>query len=170
MTAQNLLTRVAVFIILRNNKGQILMHQRANTGYLDGYYDLSCSGHVDAGESIQEAAVRELAEEIGITADPQDLKLVHIYQAFIDTPYLNFTFLLDSWQGTSEIKEPNKCSNLAYFDADNLPERCTLGVRVNERAGFGCELSYSKITKESLQQEWPDLYAELHERLTKADA
>lgn len=147
MSGEKLLTRSAVFIILRNEAGEILLQQRANTGYLDGYYDFTCSGHVDEGESIHEAAIRELTEEIGVTADPADLRLVHINQNFIDIPYFNFTFELSKWRGTPTIMEPHKCSDLSFFAINALPEKCTLNVRVNERENFDSNLTFSKITK-----------------------
>jgi 8-oxo-dGTP pyrophosphatase MutT (NUDIX family) len=144
--AEKLETRAAVFIIMRNSDGEVLLQQRANTGYLDGYYDFACSGHVDKGESIHETAIRELFEEVGVKAQPEDLKLVHINQNFIDTPYINFTFILDTWQGIPTICEPEKCSDLKFFATDNLPKLCTLNVRLNEQQSFAQELSYSKVT------------------------
>lgn len=151
--AEKLVSHVAVFIILRNDAGEILLQQRANTGYHDGYYDFACSGHVDEGESIHEAAVRELKEELNIVADPADLHLVHINQNFMDTPYMNFTFTLNKWQGTPVIQEPHKCSDLRYFSPTKLPKLCTLNVRVNEAHGFSDTLSFSKVTS--------DVYREL---------
>ena len=144
--AEKLITHVAVFIVLKNEAGHVLLQQRANTGYLDGYYDFACSGHVDAGESLHEAAIRELKEEIDITAKPDDLKLVHVNQNFLDKAYINFTFELDVWQGTPKICEPHKCSDLQFFDKNNLPSKCTVNVRLNEREAFASKLSYSKIT------------------------
>ncbi len=146
--AEKFVCRMAVFVIIRDQEHRILLQQRTNTGYLDEYYDLACSGHVDEGESIREATVRELQEELGITARQDDLKLVHINQNFIDVPYTNFTFVLDKWEGEPSVCEPEKCSNLAYFPLDRLPERCTPSVRVNEQAGFGSELTYSKVTEQ----------------------
>ena len=150
--AEKLVTRMAVFIMIRDDQGRLLLQQRANTGYMDGYYDFACSGHVDEGETIIEAAVRELKEEIGITAKAEDLKLVHINQNYLDRAYANFTFELRAWEGEPTICEPDKCSDLAYFAPDNLPEKCTLGVRVNERAGFSSELGYSKVTPDNYEQ------------------
>lgn len=36
-----------------------------------GYWDLSCTGHVDPGENYTQAAVRELREELGLDAKPK---------------------------------------------------------------------------------------------------
>lgn len=149
---EKIISRMAVFVIIRKPTGELLLQQRANTGYMDGFYDLSCSGHVDEGESIREAAIRELAEEIGVKATEDDLQLIHINQNFLDQTYANFTFLVDKWQGEPTLCEPEKCSDLDYFAPDALPEKCTLSVRVNQRYRFGPELTYSKVT--------PDNYAE----------
>lgn len=150
--AEKLWSRAAVFILMRNDAGEILLQQRAHTGYLDGFYDFACSGHVDDGESIHEAAVRELQEELGITASPDDLRLVHINQNYLDTPYFGFIFALSKWVGEPDIKEPEKCSDLAYFSPDNLPEKCTLTVRVVERAGFGDTLAFSKVDRDNFEE------------------
>lgn len=143
---------IAVFIIVRNEQGEILLHQRANTGYLDGYYDFP-SGHVEPGEDLKTAAVRELAEEVGLVASPEDLQLIHVNQNELDTPYIGFTFVATAWQGEPTIMEPEKCSDIRFASPDSLPEKCTLGVRINERDDFSDDLSFSFVD--------PDRFAEL---------
>lgn len=61
---KGLLHRVSV-IYLYNNKGEILIQHRA-----DGRLDHSSAGHVDEGESYEEAAKRELFEELGVANAP----------------------------------------------------------------------------------------------------
>ncbi len=66
---------VAVYLVLGKKQQQqqqqgalknqsILMSLRKDTGYMDGFYSL-CAGHVDEGETVLEAMVREAREEIG---------------------------------------------------------------------------------------------------------
>ena len=146
------MTRMAVFVILRNEQGEILLQQRANTGYLDGYWDLP-SGHVEYGESIQQTAVRELLEEVGVRVHEEDLTLVHIDQYFIgradNRDYVNFTFSASNWQGEPKICEPEKCSAIGWFKPGALPEKCVNVVRVNEAAGFSDHLTFSTTDAES---------------------
>jgi len=52
----------AAFAIVRNGLGQVLLVRRAN----DGYWELP-GGRVQVGESASAAAVREVAEEAGVT-------------------------------------------------------------------------------------------------------
>ena len=64
--AQGLLHR-AVHVLVFNKRGDILLQQRSMLKDAHpGVWDSSVSGHLDAGEAYETAAVRELAEEMGI--------------------------------------------------------------------------------------------------------
>jgi 8-oxo-dGTP diphosphatase len=147
--ADRFTTRIAVFVLLRNDKGEILLQQRAGN-YLSGYWDFP-SGHGEYNEGLRESAVRELMEEVGLTARPEDLRLVHIEQFFVDQEYINFIFACDTWQGEPRICEPDKCSGVAFFAPDNLPEKCVNAVRAVEAAGFSDELTYSITNSENYE-------------------
>jgi 8-oxo-dGTP diphosphatase len=148
--ADRFTTHVAVFVVVRNKNGEILLQQRANTGFLDGYWDFP-SGHLEPGESLIEAARRELHEEVGLTVAESDLQLVHINQNHLDTPYMSFTFLAHAWEGEPKIGEPDKCSALAFFAPDKLPAKCSLGVRVNEHNEFGTNLGYTFVNRDNFE-------------------
>ncbi|MFG2884526.1 NUDIX hydrolase [Streptomyces sp. NPDC048297] len=63
---ENWLHRIAA-TICRDREGRILVLRRAETlSRFPGHYDAMVGGAVDVGESYEEAAVRELAEELGI--------------------------------------------------------------------------------------------------------
>jgi isopentenyldiphosphate isomerase len=63
---KNLLHRV-VYIIVEDHEGRILLQKRgpAVRSY-PNRWDISSAGHVDAGESYEAAAKREMGEEIGV--------------------------------------------------------------------------------------------------------
>ena len=66
--AQGLLHR-AVHVLVFNKRGDVLLQQRSMLKDAHpGVWDSSVSGHLDAGEAYESAAVRELAEEMGIDA------------------------------------------------------------------------------------------------------
>ena len=64
----------AVHILVFDATGRVLLQKRSMLKDLSpGLWDSSCSGHLDAGEEYDAAAVRELAEEIGITVMPPEM-------------------------------------------------------------------------------------------------
>lgn len=57
----------AVFVLIYDKHNRLLWQKRSLAKDINpGMWVTSASGHVDAGESYQEAAVRELKEELGI--------------------------------------------------------------------------------------------------------
>lgn len=139
------MTRQAVFVVIRNEQGEILLQQRANTGCLDGYWDLP-SGHIEYGESLRDAAARETKEEVDVDVSPDDLTLIHIEQFYVEKDYVNYTFEAKKWGGEPKIREPEKCSAIGWFAVDALPEKCVNAVRSNEASGFSKDLTYSVTT------------------------
>lgn len=62
------------FVIVRSSVGQVLVHRRSDHKDLwPGRWDLCVGGVVTAGEDWEHAAVRELAEEVGVVVRPGDL-------------------------------------------------------------------------------------------------
>ena len=67
---------LTVHIWIVNDKGQVLIQQRANNVYImPGRWAIT-SGSVVAGESSRTGAARELYEELGIRAPKQSLKFI----------------------------------------------------------------------------------------------
>jgi isopentenyl-diphosphate delta-isomerase type 1 len=61
----------AVHVLVSDPAGRFYLQKRADTkDNHPGVWDSSCSGHLAAGEAYAKAAVRELAEELGIATDP----------------------------------------------------------------------------------------------------
>ena len=70
MRAQVLRHR-AVFIAVVNSAGELLIHQRSAMKDLwPSWWDLAVGGVVSAGEGYDDAALRELDEEVGIAGVP----------------------------------------------------------------------------------------------------
>jgi len=61
----------ATYVLVFNGGGQIFVHLRtADKDVYPSYYDVAVGGVVGAGETYDEAARREVEEEIGIVAAP----------------------------------------------------------------------------------------------------
>ncbi|MCD6476537.1 MAG: NUDIX domain-containing protein [Candidatus Aenigmarchaeota archaeon] len=69
----------AVHIWIYNSKGEILLQKRAeDKDYWPGMWDISTAGHISAGETPEQTAIRELEEELGIKVDLSKLKFIGI--------------------------------------------------------------------------------------------
>lgn len=115
---------VALLLIKKeNNKEYILLQKRQNTGIQDNKYDLSCSGHLEANETVKEAMTREAKEELGIVIKEQDLIYNSTTHArFSDGEYLLISFVTNKYEGIPSIMEPNKCSELKWYEINTLPK------------------------------------------------
>ncbi len=105
--------------------GELLLHRRHNTGYIDGFYSTP-SGHAEPEELPIACAVRELKEESGLTVKPEDLKLSVVVArraAEHDHERVDFFFEASKWQGEAKICEPHKCDDMGWFPLDDLPEK-----------------------------------------------
>ncbi len=62
-----------VWIWIINDKGQILVQKRAATKKnLPNKWDMPSAGHVDAGETLLQACVRETGEDLGLKTKESD--------------------------------------------------------------------------------------------------
>ncbi|WP_067147764.1 NUDIX hydrolase [Pseudotamlana agarivorans] len=100
-----------VHIWLYTNKGEVLLSQRsAKKAICPLMWDVSVAGHVDAGETLKQAAIREIQEEIGLLVTAKDLQQIGVFNCFqsyengmIDNEFHN-TFLAELKVPLSELK------------------------------------------------------------------
>ncbi|MFK3980575.1 NUDIX domain-containing protein [Micromonospora sp. NPDC050397] len=114
---------VDVLILLQRPDGDILLTERAGGIYLSGHWSVP-GGKVDDGEPVTLAAIREVAEETGITLLPRHLTFIgvtHHLPPHRDSR-IGFAFLATGWEGEPRNIEPEKCSQLAWYAPDSLPD------------------------------------------------
>ena len=113
---------IDVHVILRR-AGRILLLRRAGNVYASGQLCLP-SGHLEEGEHILDAAIREAKEETGITLDPATMRLalsIHQRNPASTHTRIGFAFEPGHWDGQPAIGEPDRCSELLWADPGNLP-------------------------------------------------
>jgi 8-oxo-dGTP pyrophosphatase MutT (NUDIX family) len=110
----------------------VLLQQRKNKKYTNGWWETGASGHVDKGENPLQAVVHESEEELGIVIDPKDIKFMNVAcnKSAWDPEsgaYYNFYFTCDKWTGEPKIGEPDKSYQIKWFDVKKLPEQMIQG-------------------------------------------
>lgn len=138
---------VASHLLLENDQGEVLFLRRNGTGYADGQWSVP-AGHVDPGETLVEACIREAGEEIGIRLADADVRAALI-QHKQDTDGeeridIFFAAALPPAQ-MPIIAEPNECDALQWTAADAPPEPLVAYVRAALEAigeGQGRFLNY----------------------------
>ncbi|MGN1479584.1 MAG: NUDIX domain-containing protein [Acutalibacteraceae bacterium] len=121
-----------------DGKMQVLLQKRSKTkDSYPGCYDISSAGHIPAGSDYKESAIRELKEELGITAAPDDLIycgqrkfLVNTSfngKKFIDNQVSNVYALVLDYDESAFTPDNVEVESVRWFDFDE----CFYNVRNN---------------------------------------
>ncbi len=98
----------SVHIWILDGDEVLLQKRSADKECFPGLYDLSAAGHVRAGETPEEAAIRETYEEIGLLLTKEQLHFVTVqkirYQQdeFVSNEY-NYVYVVRAAKGSWEI-------------------------------------------------------------------
>ena len=114
--------------VLIERDGCVLFMRRAGTGFFDGLWSLP-GGHVEDGESLRDAARRELAEELDIDVAAEALEMLGVVHRRSDTNRIDFFLRATHWRGEPRVAEPHKCDALAWHAADAPPAHTVPYVR-----------------------------------------
>lgn len=117
----------------KTGSAEVLLQKRsANKDSFPGCYDISSAGHIPAGEDFLPSALRELKEELGLTAKAEDLHeaFVHIgYKeaVFYGQLFRNYEYshvYLYEWDGEPEELQlqPEEVESVLWMDYRRLSE------------------------------------------------
>ncbi len=124
MVGHDLVMTVGCGVLIENDKGQVLLQKRSDTGEW-------CvpGGALEPGETYKEAASREVFEEVGIKVDEEDLQLFGLYSGDdreihypnTDVVYsLSVIFKCDRYSGTIS-DEDSEVLEHRFFDKKDIP-------------------------------------------------
>lgn len=99
---------------------QILLLRRFNTGYEDGNYSV-VAGHLDGGETVKQAAIREAKEEADVCLNEESVEIVGVMHRKAGDERVDFFAVVKEWEGDIKNTEPHKCDDLRFFPLNNLP-------------------------------------------------
>jgi len=78
------------------------------------------AGHLEANETLIEAAVRELWEETGVQAQPQSLLKIHQWVARDNTPFLRFAFAIDLPEKPATQPQDSDIDRCLWLSAEQI--------------------------------------------------
>lgn len=110
----NALLHRVVHVFVFDPAGRLLLQKRSmNKDVAAGKWDTSVGGHVDPGESVEAAAAREMAEELGIEHVP----LTFMYSYIHTNPFESELVYSHScvYDGPVEFN-PEEIDAVAHFD------------------------------------------------------
>lgn len=129
-----------VHVLIRNSEGEILIQKRSlSKDYYPGYYDISVGAQVASGESYEECAERELAEELGCSAPI--LIPVAYYDAFSSRQREKRKLFLYTYDGPFRI-DPSEVEEIEFVSSEDI-------ARVLRERSFteGCKKSLYLFTR-----------------------
>ncbi len=125
--------------ILRKHEDNIdvLLQKRAETKSFPGCYDISSAGHITAGQDFRESAVRELSEELGITASEDELVFcgdrkivwddVFFGEDYHDRQFTKVFLLWNDVKVSDLVLQEEEVTDVLWMNLDE----CIEGVRKN---------------------------------------
>ena len=114
--------------VLFHKDNQVLLSLRANTGYEDGKYSV-VAGHVETGESVIDAGIREAKEEAGVDVTPFFFRIVGSMHRKSEDERIDYFAVVDQWTGELRNCEKNKCGGLHWYPVDGLPSNIIPYIR-----------------------------------------
>jgi len=115
---------ISASFIIHDGNGRILLQKRgANARDENGNWDVG-GGAIEFGETIHEAVVREIKEELCV--DPIEVKFLTVYDSFRDhngqkTHWIAIIHTVKVDPNKVKIGEPEKIEEIDWFTCDNLP-------------------------------------------------
>jgi len=113
-----------------NGKGEVLLQLRAKSvPFFPGKWDMSAGGHINTGEEEKESALRELKEELGLSATEIDLKFFkikrvrNVFRKMINNEFFYIYFLKCSNNLNTFQLQAEEVQEVKFYPIDQLEQR-----------------------------------------------
>lgn len=113
----------SIYLIIKNEKGEVLLQRRQGTKLWCGFLALP-AGHVDSGENVYDALIREAREELNIKVDKHSIIDTFVVNRRNESlkPYFDVYFEISKYDGEIVINELEKCSEIVWCNLNDLPD------------------------------------------------
>jgi isopentenyldiphosphate isomerase len=136
--SKGILHRTTHVWIIRESEGgwQVLLQKRSeNKDSYPGMYDTSSAGHIPAGTEPLDSALRELKEELGITAEKEQLKRIGTFRTeyeevfhgklFHDNEVISVYVYSEPVDPDQLVLQESEVEEVQYFDLrESYEEAC----------------------------------------------
>lgn len=112
---------VHIWVVRENDKSgfDVLLQKRsASKDSHPGFYDISSAGHIAAGEDYLPSAVRELSEELGISASESELQYVGIHRGGFEDVFYGRPFKDEELSAVYVYAEPVRTGELRLQESE----------------------------------------------------
>ena len=113
--------KVGIGVVIVNNEGKVLVGRRR--GSHAQLYSIP-GGHLELGETFEEAAVKEIKEETGLDIiDPTVFCVTNNLRTYREEGihYISVCLVVNKFNGEPTNLEPEKCNGWNWVDPYNLP-------------------------------------------------
>jgi len=109
-----------------NSKGELYLQKRSMLKDIQpGKWDTAVGGHVDYGESVDEALLREAREELGITGFTPRFLLSYVFESEVEKELVHvFTTCYDD----TIVLDPDEISEGAFWPVAKIDEAIGKGI------------------------------------------
>lgn len=128
--------RVGISVFVSNHERQILLMKRTGSHGQGSW--CPPGGKLELGEQFLDCAKREVREETDLEIEEVEILGVtnDIYAP--DNHYVTVHTKAATFSGVPKIMEPNKCTQMAWFDLEKLPKPLFLSVENLFKSDFEC--------------------------------
>ena len=147
-----------VWLLRRRSEGvEVLLQKRSdNKDSFPGKFDTSSAGHIQAGDEPLESALRELKEELGISATPEQLHFAGTFPISFAKEFhgkmfrdeeIAFVYIYQEPVNTAElVLQTEEVEEVQWFDLEEVYEQCGKRREIfcAPEGGLGVVRSYLK--------------------------
>ena len=124
------ITKVGVGVLIFDKEQKLLLGLR-KSAHGKGTW-CPPGGHLEYGESFEDAAIRETKEETNIDLKVDDLQVVGVTNDFFEESgkhYVTVMLKTSNFCGNPVVMEVEKCDQWCWFEKDALPEKLFLPIK-----------------------------------------
>ena len=115
---------LVVTVLIQNSKNEILIQKRSKQK--GGEYGLT-SGHPKSGENSLTGIISEIKEELGMEAQPQELKLMYSTRDDSNKCFYDLYYLKKDYKKEKMLLQKEEVEKVYWLSEEKVKELCTRG-------------------------------------------